>query len=218
MSSVIISVHMKKFWNSLSINFFRGLIILLPLLVTLWLIYLIFSFSDSILGNFLTMLLGQHYPGLGLLITIVIVLVAGYSASYIIGAKMFKVGEELLYRVPMVKSIYSAAKQINDILFTHGEATEKFRHVCVIEYPRKGIYSIGFITSDATQEIEKKVKSKLINVFIPNTPTPATGFLVIVPAQDVILLEMKMDEAFKYIISAGVLKNSKEEEALGTSD
>ncbi len=164
------------------------------------------------------MMLGRHYPGLGLVITILIVLVAGYSASYIIGAKMFKVGEELLFRVPIVKSIYSAAKQINEILFTHGEATEKFRHVCLVEYPRKGIYSIGFITSDAAPEMEKKAKTKLINVFVPNTPTPATGFLVLVPAHDVIMLDIKMDEAFKYIISAGVLKTHlKEDEPLGTS-
>lgn len=210
--------YMNKFWNSLSANFFRGLIILLPLLVTIWLIYLIFTFSDSILGNLLTMLLGRHYPGLGLLITILIVLIAGYSASYIIGAKMFKVGEELLSRVPMVKSIYSAAKQINSMLFAHGDELEKFRHVCLLEYPRKGIFSLGFITSDAAAEIEKKAKTKLINIFIPNTPTPATGFLVMVPAQDVIMLEMKMEEAFKYIVSAGILKSSsKEEEPLGTS-
>ncbi|OGC05064.1 hypothetical protein A2276_03865 [candidate division WOR-1 bacterium RIFOXYA12_FULL_43_27] len=209
---------MDKFWNNLSSNFFRGLIILLPLLVTLWLIVLIFNFSDSILGTFLTILLGHHVPGLGLLVTIVIVLLAGYFATYLIGARMFKLGEELLYRVPIVKSIYSAAKQINDILFTHGETSEKFRHVCMVEYPRKGIYSIGFITSDAALEIESKAKTKLINVFVPNTPTPATGFLILVPAEDVIMLDMKTDEAFRYIVSAGVLQSQKPQEHLGTTN
>ena len=196
---------MNKFWNSLSANFFRGLIILLPLLVTIWLIVLIFSFSDSILGNFITIVAGRPIPGLGLVLTILFVLITGYFSSYIIGANIFKLGEELLYRVPIVKSIYSASKQINDILFTHADTSEKFRHVCLVEYPRKGVYAIGFITSDTSAKIEQKLKRKMINVFIPTTPTPATGFLIIVPAQDVILLDMKMDEAFRYIISAGVL-------------
>ncbi|MFC1496493.1 DUF502 domain-containing protein [Candidatus Margulisiibacteriota bacterium] len=196
---------MNKFWNGLSSNFFRGLIILLPLLVTIWLIFLIFNFSDSILGNVIYMIAGKEIKGLGLLLTVVFVLITGYFSSYIIGARVFKLGEELLFRVPIVKSIYTAAKQINDILFTHADTSEKFRHVCLVEYPRKGIYSMGFITSDAASIIEKRLKSKLLNVFIPNTPTPATGFMIIVPAQDVILLDMKMDEAFRYIISAGVL-------------
>lgn len=196
---------MSKFWHGVTSNFFRGLIILLPLLVTVWLIVLIFSFSDSILGNLIAILAGRKIPGLGLLITVIFVLTTGYFSSYIIGARVFTLGEELLYRVPIVKSIYSAAKQINDILFTHADTSEKFRHVCLVEYPRKGIYAIGFITSDTAAKIEQKVRRKMINIFIPTTPTPATGFLIIVPAQDVILLDMKMDEAFRYIITAGVL-------------
>jgi len=94
------------------------------------------------------------------------------------------------------------------VLFIH-KGTEELRHACIIEYPRKGLYTVGFITSDAAEEIEKKVKGKLINIFIPNTPTPATGFLVMVPAQEVILLDMKIEAAFKYVVSGGVLKPAK---------
>ena len=192
-------------WNKISNYFLRGLITLLPLLVTLWLLFFLFSFLDSILGNIITLFVGRPLPGLGFIITIAIIYLTGYSATHIFGAKIFKLGEEIMYHVPIVKGIYGAAKQINEVLFIQ-KGKDDFRRACLIEYPRKGIFTIGFITSDAADEIEEKAKSKLINVFVPNTPTPATGFLVMVPAQEVILLEMKSEDAFKYIVSAGVLQ------------
>jgi len=195
----------EHIWQKLSAYFLRGLITLLPLLVTIWLLYFMFTFLDSILGNLITLIAGRHIPGLGFVVTIIIIFLVGFFATYIIGAQLFKVGEELLYRVPIVKSIYSAVKQINEVLFMQKNANE-YRRACILEYPRKGIWSVGFITSDAAAEIEAKAKEKMINVFVPNTPTPATGFLVIVPARDVILLEMKIEDAFKYSVSGGVLK------------
>lgn len=194
-------------WQKISGYFLRGLITLLPLLVTIWLLYFMFSFLDSILGNFITLIMGEHIPGLGFALTIVLIFLVGFFATYIIGAQLFKVGEELLCRVPIVKSIYSAVKQINDVLFIQKSA-EEYRRACLIEYPRKGIWSIGFVTSDAATEIEAKTKQKMINIFIANTPTPATGFLIMVPARDVILLDMKIEDAFKYVVSGGVLKPS----------
>lgn len=194
-------------WNKLSNYFLRGLITLLPLLVTIWLLWFMFSFFDSILGNIITLFMGHPLPGLGFIITIFLILTTGYFATHVFGARMFEFGEQLLFHVPIVKSIYISAKQINDVLFIHKGAQE-YRRACLIEYPRKGVFSMGFVTSDAALEVELKTKSKLINVFIPNTPTPATGFLVIVPVQEVILLEMRTDEAFKYIVSGGVLQPS----------
>ncbi|MBI5399858.1 DUF502 domain-containing protein [Candidatus Saganbacteria bacterium] len=192
-------------WQKLSSYFLRGLITLLPLLITIWLLYFIFSFLDSILGNFITLMMGHPVPGLGFVITIILILLVGFFATYIIGAQIFKLGEEILCRVPLIKSIYISVKQINDVLFMQKTA-EDYRRACLVEYPRKGIWSIGFITSDAAAEIEAKVKEKMINVFIPNTPTPATGFLIIVPAREITLLEMKTEEAFKYVVSGGVLQ------------
>ena len=194
-------------WHKISGYFLRGLITLLPLLVTIWLLYFIFTFLDSILGNIITLIAGRAIPGLGFVVTLVLILLVGFFATYIIGAQLFKLGEEILYRVPIVKSIYSAVKQINDVLFMQKTA-EEYRRACIVEYPRKGIWSMGFITSDASQEIEAKAKAKMINVFVPNTPTPATGFIIIVPARDVILLDMKIEDAFKYVVSGGVLKPS----------
>jgi uncharacterized membrane protein len=194
-------------WQKISGYFLRGLITLLPLIVTIWLLMTLFNFLDGILGTLLTAIIGRHIPGLGLVVIILLIFLVGFFATYIIGAQLFKLGEEILYRVPIVKSIYSAVKQINDVLFMQKTA-EEYRRACLIEYPRKGIWSVGFITSDAATEIEAKAKEKLINVFIPNTPTPATGFLVVFPARDVILLDMRIEDAFKYVVSGGVLKPS----------
>jgi uncharacterized membrane protein len=170
-----------------------------------------FNFLDGILGPIFTMIFGHPIPGLGIAVIIVLVFLVGYFASYIIGAKLFQWGEYILNHLPIIKSIYSSVKQVNDVLFLH-KGSGEFRRACLIEYPRKGIWSIGFITSDAAHEIENKVKEKLINVFIANTPTPATGFLVMVPAKEVVLLDMKLEEAFKYVISGGVLRPAEIEE------
>jgi len=192
-------------WKKISNYFLRGLITLLPLLVTIWLLWFMFSFLDGILGNIIALFVGHSLPGLGFLITIVLIFITGYFATHVFGSQIFKLGEEVLYRIPIIKGIYTSVKQINDVLFLQKHA-EDFRRACVVEYPRKGVYSLGFVTSDAADEIEKAVKSKLINVFIPNTPTPATGFLIMVPAQEVMLLSMRTEDAFKYVVSGGVLK------------
>lgn len=192
-------------WQKFSAYFLRGLITLLPLLITIWLLYFIFTFLDSILGNVITLIVGHSIPGLGFALTIALIFITGFFATYILGVKLFQLGEEILFRLPIVKSIYSAVKQINDVLFVHKNADE-YRRACLVEFPRKGTWAIGFVTSDAAVEIETKVKEKMINVFIANTPTPATGFLIIVPARDVILLDMKVEDAFKYVVSGGVLK------------
>lgn len=194
-------------WQKISSYFLRGLITLLPLIVTIWLLMTMFNFLDGILGSLLTAIIGRHIPGLGLVVIVALIFFVGFFATYIIGAQIFKLGEEILYRVPIVKSIYSAVKQINDVLFMQKTADE-YRRACIIEYPRKGLWSIGFVTSDAAVEVEAKAKEKMINVFVPNTPTPATGFLVLVPARDVVLLDMKTEDAFKYVVSGGVLKPS----------
>ena len=194
-------------WHKISAYFLRGLITLLPLIVTVWLLMTMFNFLDGILGSLLTALIGRYIPGLGLIVIILLIFSVGFFATYIIGAQIFKLGEEILYRVPIVKSIYSAVKQINDVLFMQ-KAADEYRRACIVEYPRKGLWSVGFVTSDAAVEIEAKAKEKMINVFVPNTPTPATGFLVLVPARDVVLLDMKTEDAFKYVVSGGVLKPS----------
>ncbi|MCX5748707.1 MAG: DUF502 domain-containing protein [Candidatus Saganbacteria bacterium] len=193
-------------WAKLSSLFFRGVIILLPLFITIWLLWFMFSFMDGILGGILSLIFGHPMPGLGFIITISLILFTGYLANYLIGERFFHFIDNLLIKVPIVKTIYSSAKQVNDALFQTG-ASKGFTKACLIEYPRTGVYSIGFLTSRTSKEISKKTgHDDLVNVFIPNTPTPATGFLVLVPQKDVIMLDIKTEDAVKMIVSAGVLQ------------
>jgi uncharacterized membrane protein len=192
-------------WQKIGSYFLRGLITLLPLLVTIWLLWFMYSFLDGILGNIIAVFVGHPVPLLGFLLIIGLIFLTGYLTAHLIGARVFSWAEAFILHIPIVKNIYSAAKQVNEVLFTH-KGAEDFRRACIVEYPRKGIWSLGFVTSDASAEIEAKAKEKMINVFIVNTPTPATGFLIMVPAREVILLDMKTEDAFKYVISAGVLR------------
>jgi len=192
--------------QKVSATFFRGLIILLPTLITVWLIYFCYNFLDGILGNIITLALGHSIPGLGFIIILLLILFVGAISPLLLGKRLIDWGDRLMKRVPIVKNIYSSIEQVNDVLFMQKGSTA-FNRACIVEYPRKGIWSIGFITSDAAAEISHKAgHPKMVNVFIANTPTPATGFIIMVPADEVKVLDMKIDEAFKYVISAGVLK------------
>jgi uncharacterized membrane protein len=194
--------------QKISAAFIRGLIVLLPLLITIWLIFFFYNFLDGILGNIITLFIGHHIPGLGFVLIIALILFVGLISPLLIGKRLIDVGDDIMNKVPVVKSIYSSVKQVNDVLFMERD-TKGFNRACLVEYPRKGIWSVGFVTSDAAKEIEKKTggwRNKMLNIFIANTPTPATGFLIVVPAKEVKLLDMKIDDAFKYVISGGVLK------------
>lgn len=194
--------------NFLGKIFFRGLYVLLPLLVTIWLLSLLFNFADGILGGLITMFYGPPILGTGLLLTLLLIFIIGGVASFVQGEKALRLIEKIVYKIPLINGIYSAAKKVNDMLFKQGESKES-RKVCLVEYPRKGIFTLGFITAEAVEEIIKKANSdKLFCIFIPNTPTPATGFMIMVPAQDVMILDMKSEDAFKYIVSSGVIKPS----------
>ncbi|MCX5726325.1 MAG: DUF502 domain-containing protein [Candidatus Saganbacteria bacterium] len=198
----------RKIWSAISASFFRGLITILPLLITVWLLWILFSFADGVLGKLIELIVGRPLPGVGFLIVIVLIFLTGILTTFIFGEKMILFGERALTKLPIVKSIYMSVKQINDVLFQ--KRGKGYQRACVVEYPRKGIYTVGFITGEAAKEIEKKTNTKgLVNIFIANTPTPATGFLIAVPAKEVKLLDMRIEDAFKYVVSGGVLKPSK---------
>jgi len=193
-------------WSKISGFFFKGLFTLLPLFITIWLIFFMFNFLDGILGGVIELIAGRPIKGLGFAATILLIFITGILVTYLVGQKIFKLGEWILYKLPIIKSIYASAKQVNDVLFMQKTAGE-YRKACVVEYPRKGVFSIGFVTSEVADEIKNKAnEDKMVNIFIANTPTPATGFLIMVPSSEVKLLDMRMDDAFKYVVSGGVLK------------
>lgn len=152
-------------------------------------------------------LIGFTIPGLstiiGLIVVLLILFITGFIASNFFGRYLLGLGDDLLERIPLVRSIYTTVKQISDTMFSNkGKA---FRKVVLIRYPQRDTWSLAFLTSDSLGEIEVKAPSRLISVFIPTTPNPTSGFLILVPQEDVIELEMSVDEAFKMIVSLGVI-------------
>jgi len=196
--------------------FVAGILVWLPLAVT----YLLLRFLIGVMDRTLNLLpaayhpeqlLGVHIPGLGLILTIIVLLVTGVLAANIVGSKVVGGWESLLDRIPIVRSIYSASKSFAEIVFS--DSSHAFKRVLLIEYPRKGIYSLAFQTSAELGEVQGRTGEDVTCCFVPTTPNPTSGFIIIVPRKDVTVLDMEVDEALKMIISLGVVvppwRNSK---------
>ncbi len=193
-----------------------GLLVWIPLGITLWVLKLLVGILDQSLllvpERFRTEAwLGFHVPGMGVVLTVAIVLLTGVIAANFFGKKLLIVWDELLQRIPIVRSIYGGVKQISDTLFSpEGQA---FRKAVLIQYPRQGSWTVGLLTGTPVGEIKEKLGPDQRAVFVPTTPNITAGFFLVLPAHEVIELSMSVDEALKYIISMGVaeppLKNAE---------
>lgn len=190
--------------------FFTGILVLLPLMATIYILWYVFSFMEGLLDPLLRYFLGRSIPGLGFLLSLVIILLIGLFGRNILGKRIISFGERLLFRIPLVRTIYTTVKQILEALF--GGRTYVFEKVVLLEYPRKGLYQLGFVTRDVAEELNKLVHTDLVNVFIPTTPNPTSGMLVMVPKEDVLHLKMKVEDGMKLIISGGTLTPMFEED------
>ncbi|MCW8407533.1 DUF502 domain-containing protein [Legionella sp. PATHC035] len=185
-----------------------GLVVWLPILITIGVLRFIIDLLDNTLALIPKayqpeQLIGHYIPGLGVILSLIILLVTGIIATNYFGQRLVEWGESILVKIPLVRSIYKTVKQvINALLSTNSEA---FRKVVLIEYPRKGLWSIAFQTGAASTSINNKTKEELVSIFIPTTPNPTSGFLMMLPRTDVIELDMSIDEALKFIISLGVM-------------
>lgn len=186
-----------------------GLLVWLPIWVTI----LVFKFLIDAMDNTLALipaeyqpdkLLGFHIPALGAIISITVLFLTGVMVSNFLGRQLVALGDFILTRIPLVRSVYTATKQVLDTIFSSkGQA---FRKVLLVEYPRKGMWSIAFQTGQGSKELNASINSELVTIFIPTTPNPTSGFLMMVPRSDVIELEMSVDEALKFVISLGVIQ------------
>ena len=185
-----------------------GLLVWLPLAVTFGLLRFLIGLMDRTL-NLLPMAyrpeewLPIAVPGLGVILTVIVLLVTGLLATNIVGRSVVGGWESLLRRIPVVRSIYSAAKNFAEIVFS--DSGNAFKKVLLVEYPRKGIYSLTFQTSTEMGEVQGRTGDDVICCFVPTTPNPTSGFIIIVPRTDVIELDMTVDEAAKLIMSLGVV-------------
>jgi uncharacterized membrane protein len=185
-----------------------GLLIWIPLVITIWVLKVIFDALDQSLlllpASFQTEhWLGVHIPGLGAILTLVVVFLTGVFATNFFGARLVELWHEILQRIPVVNSIYSSVKQISDTLFS--SSGQAFRKALLVQWPHQGMWTIAFLTGTPGGDVAQHVPADCLSVYVPTTPNPTGGYFVIVKKSDIIELDMSVDQALKYIISMGVV-------------
>jgi uncharacterized membrane protein len=203
-------------------NFFTGLVVVAPIGMTLWLIWTVTGWIDSWVRPFIPQKIFDMLPelfateaeggysiidlrGVGVVIFLIFTVIVGWMAKGILGRSLLSWGEGMVDRMPVVRSIYNGLKQIAETVFAQSETS--FDKACLVEYPRKGIWAIAFISTTAKGEVSAKipVNEQITSVFLPTTPNPTSGFLLFVPASDIIELDMTVEDAAKLVISAGLV-------------
>ncbi len=192
----------RSFLTRLRNYFIAGVVVLIPIGITVYLTIFIVSISSKILPKEIN---PNHYlpydiPGLEILISLILITFIGWLSLSFIGKKLLNLFNSVLKRIPILRTIYSAIGQMTES-FTNTNKEKK--NVVLIEYPRKGSWAVGFATKDNSGEITKKINKKLVNVFVPTTPNPTSGFLLMFPKEEVIYLDLTFEEASKFIVSAG---------------
>ncbi|MBI5016385.1 MAG: DUF502 domain-containing protein [Deltaproteobacteria bacterium] len=209
-------------------HFLTGLLVIVPLGLTYYVVSAIVGTMDQFLAILPPTFHPDTYlpfriPGLGILFTLIIIQVVGFLGANLFGRGVVKAYERLLARIPLVRSIYAGVKQVMEQLLS--ERSDRFRRVVLFEFPRKGILSLGFVTGEVGGEIGGKTASRSVNVFIPCTPNPTSGFYLIVPEEELIPVDLSVEQAFKIILSGGMVggeekhkkaRHSEERRALAT--
>ena len=188
--------------------FITGLLIWVPLAITVWVLALIVRTMDQSLlllpeSARPEHIIGFYIPGIGVVLTLMVVFLTGLFTANILGQKLVQFWEGILSRIPVVKSLYYSVKQVSDTLFS--SSGEAFRKALLVEYPRKGIWTIAFLTGQPGGDVVNYLRGEYVSVYIPTTPNPTSGFFLMMPKADVIELDMSVDTALKYIISMGVV-------------
>lgn len=189
--------------------FISGMVVFLPLALTIYIFFWALNLLDGILGKYLEPLLmqkyGVYYHGLGLIILIYVVVLIGFFVTNFIGRSIYGFMETWMIKLPFFRQVYPALKEMALFLFSR-DRTNQFKQVVMIEYPRKGVYSFGFLTNDdESSRVCQVIGKDVCNIFIPSAPGPLTGFVVMVPRKEVIFTEITVEEAFKFILSGGVV-------------
>ncbi|MCC7330577.1 MAG: DUF502 domain-containing protein [Gammaproteobacteria bacterium] len=185
-----------------------GLLVWVPAGITFLILKLVVDLMDQTL-----LLLPEHYrpeyllgfriPGLGIVLTVLVVFLTGMLAANLVGRRLLRVWDATVQRIPLVRSIYGGAKSFTEVIL--GDTGQSFKQVVLIEYPRKGLYSIGFLTATELAEVQARTSEDVVCVFVPTTPNPTSGFILLVPRQDVVYLDMDVEAAVKMVVSLGVV-------------
>lgn len=193
--------------------FLTGILVTAPIAITIYIIWTVVSFIDNNVKQFIPtqyrydFYLPFNFPGLGIIIAFLGLTIIGMLAAGVFGKFFISLGEKIVHKTPIIRSIYGATKQIFEAIITNRKTT--FSKVVLFEYPRKGVWSIGFISSTTKGEVQYKTKNEVVNIFLPTTPNPTSGFLLFIPLKDLIILDMTVDEGIKMVISAGIVTPKK---------
>lgn len=198
----------RRFWARFRANVLAGLVLVAPVYLTIWLVWSSITFVDSRFARLLPATVDLpgylHLPGYGVLFFLAFTALVGWAAKNFVAARVIAWSERMLDRLPIVRSIYNGTKQIAETMLTQSRSS--FSQACLVEYPRRGIWAVAFISTNARGEVGDKVPDDdLLSVFLPTTPNPTSGFLLFVPRADVIPLRMSVEEAAKLVISAGLV-------------
>ena len=200
----------QNLFQRLRSNFLTGLVLITPIILTIYLLWGVINFIDDKVVPWLpnkynpSTYLGKDIPGLGVMTFLIFTTIVGMITKGFFGRQLIKFWESLVDRTPVFRSIYNALKQIAETVFTKSDQT--FKSACLVEYPRRGIWVVAFVSTITKGEIKGKInKDEILTVFVPTTPNPTSGFLLFIPKKDVIILKMSVENAAKLVISAGLV-------------
>jgi len=202
-------IKSKSYLAKIRSYFLTGIIITAPVGLTFYVAILFIGFVDSKVRNLIPEkyhydnLLPIEIPGIGLLFVFILLTFIGFLTAGLIGRFIIKLGERIISRLPIIRSVYGALKQIFESVLA--SSSKSFREVVLVEYPRKGIWAIGFITGDTKGEVQNNIKGEMVNVFLPTTPNPTSGFLLFIPRKDLTILDMNVEEGIKMVISGCIV-------------
>ena len=201
----------SKIFRRISNNFFKGILISAPIIITLYIAWGLIKFFDKkaspLLGTF-----PFEIPGFGLITVFIFFAIIGFITTGLFGRIFSSFIEKVLSKMPVLRNIYSGLKQLFEAILA--KKSNSFREVILLEYPRVGIWAMGFLTGDTQGEVNRKTKNQMVNIFLPTTPNPTSGFLLFVPKKDILRLTMTVEEGIKMIISAGMLTPSENQKKI----
>lgn len=205
----------KKLQRRIRNIFITGLLITLPIALTYFILQFLFKNLDALSPVFTQVLIdmgapipeGYRIPALGLVITLLIVLAVGWFTTNFFGKQMINLGENLVEKIPFVRKIYKGSKQVVQSI-AHADTTA-FRKVVLLEFPRRGMLAIGFVTGSARGEVQEYTREDVLNVFVPTMPNPTSGFLVFAPPEDLTEIDMSIEDGIKYVVSGGIVDTER---------
>jgi len=188
-------------------HFLTGILVLLPASVSIFVLWRLFTILDGFLGRWVEVATGHEIPGVGLVALILLILLIGAVAGNILGKRMIHAGEEFVGHVPIVRWLYRMTKLLSTTLLE--EKSTSFRKVVLVAFPRPGIYSLGFVTSESVARFDEALGKRTVAVFIPTVPNPTSGYLVFVPEDEIIPINISVRDGLGYVLSAGALANDR---------